>query len=234
MASDYFNMQRASINRQTAQNQQDQSDAINRRFTSLGQAGSGAAIAAQIKGRDQVTAQGNQAMNDLGGQQLQSAYQEANLAEGQKNRDFQAQQADLGRTFESGQNQAGREFAAQQNLLGQQFQGTQAGLGRELQSSEFNTDQGNKLKQLDMSQQSLNLESDAQKFNEQMAQFEATRQPPGLLGMGGFLGTGLGSPNGVFNSKQGTSIWNGYTGVATNGVAPAYQAIDSQLSKWGI
>lgn len=74
------------------------------------------------------------------------------------------------------------------------------------------TDQANKLAQLDMAMKQFEIDKDTTAFNRRMAEIEygantnATRRArAGLLGQGGFLGTGLGAEGGLL----GTGLLSG-------------------------
>ncbi len=164
----FMQSRRDNINQQRTAGNQEAGEAIQRRFTALGQGGSGAAIAAGIKARESVDQTANQAMNDLAGQDLQAQFQEAQLKDSEAGRLFGANEAQLGRDFASGQ-------AAQDMALKRDF---------------FGTEQGNKLKELDLAERHYLLEKDAQEFNKQMAGV-AQPEDGGLFGGGGFLGTGI-------------------------------------------
>lgn len=69
MRQKFFAGRRDEANRNAIGQQQQMGDAINRKFTSMGQGGSGAAIGAHIKGQEAVQAQNNAALNELSGQE---------------------------------------------------------------------------------------------------------------------------------------------------------------------
>ncbi len=174
MRNQFFQNKKADIDRNATARSQQESDVINRRMTSIGQAGSGAAIAAGVKAREGVEAQAQQARNDLSGQELQATVQEdqfgRQLAEAQKGRDFQA-----------GESKVGREFAAGQNLLGQQFTEKMSDKDIGVKREFFNTEQGNKLRQMDLEDKRFEHDKETTEFNKRMAELEAGRKPPGLL-----------------------------------------------------
>lgn len=193
----FFDSKRSDIERQAKGAQQMQEDAIQRRFSSLGASGSGAAIGAQIKGRESVEATKNQAFNELGGQELQANIEDERfketLNEAQRGRDFQESQRKASEMFQSGESKVGREFAA-----------AQAALERGQRETFFGAEQANKLKEFDLAERQFALEKDAQDFNKRMAEIMQAQEDPGLLGSGGFLGTGIGGKRGFL----GTNILN--------------------------
>lgn len=141
MRKNFFNQRRQEAQQNVNAQGQEAQDAIQRRFSSLGAAGSGAQMGVMQKARDAAADQGRVATRDIDQGELQ-----ANMA---------AQEADLGRQ--------------------------EAQKGRDLQSQFFNTEQGNKLKQLDLAERNFQLEKEAQDFNRAMAEAEANRKPNGIL-----------------------------------------------------
>ena len=209
LRSKYFQSQRENVKRDINQNVQQGENALNRRFASLGLSGSGAAISASLQNKQKAAELGQRAMNDISNQETQ-----ANLAsaEAEKGRQFQAGEAEKGRQFAAGESRLGREFGAGEAEKGRQFQQGLANQDINLKREFFNTEQGNKLKQLDLAERSFQLEKDAQEFNKRLAEIQSAqntdvmaRNRQGLLGMGGFLGTGLGGEKGLL----GTGILSG-------------------------
>jgi hypothetical protein len=138
MRQQFYKTKQDDLNRNFNAAQQDQGDAINRRMTAIGQAGSGAAIGLQIKGRDQVEAQRAQASNALTGQQAQEDMQY--LASNEM--------ADKDRQFKQGM---------------------------------FDTEQGNKIKELDLAQKQYELDRDTTEFNKEMARLGLKDDQKGFL-----------------------------------------------------
>lgn len=95
MRQKFFQGRRDDIERQGRGQVQEAQDALTRRFTTLGQAGSGAAIAASQKAREGIQANVNSAQNELAGHELQGFEQDAT-------RDFARQQAKDDMSFKKG------------------------------------------------------------------------------------------------------------------------------------
>lgn len=72
MKQKFFQGRRDDIERNANAQGQQVGDALTRRFAAIGQSGSGAAMAAQLKGQEQVQGQANQARNELAGAEVQS------------------------------------------------------------------------------------------------------------------------------------------------------------------
>lgn len=87
-----YQKKRGDLQQQARASQQQADDAITRRFASLGQAGSGAALGAQMKAREGIQANANSAMNDLATQEVESQLQ----------RQFATEQADKDMVFKRG------------------------------------------------------------------------------------------------------------------------------------
>lgn len=144
----FFKSKQDDVNRQFTGAQQEQQDALTRRFTAMGQAGSGAAIGAQMKGQADLEGQRSRALGDLSGQeaQMQMASQEA-----QAGRDFQGleaqKQRDFTKDFQGGQ--FDKEFGLKQNV--------------------FDLEKTSKLRELDLAQQQQDMDQMAQLYNQAVA-----------------------------------------------------------------
>lgn len=103
-----FSGKSAEIDRNAIGQQQQADDAITRRMTALGQAGSGAAINASLKARESVQNSANQARNDLSGRQA-----EAELGGAIADRDFNFKQ----QAFDEELANSDRQFALAQTGL---------------------------------------------------------------------------------------------------------------------
>lgn len=171
--------QRAEAAQGLRQQQQEASDALQRRFAALGQAGSGAQIAAMSKlnqqGLDAQRAMENQigrgALDRLGAAEQEAEYQ-----------------------------QAAQELAGGRQL---QLAGMDEALKREI----FGEERANKLKEYDLALKQFALDKDTTEFNKTLAQIEAKygqdaakRAAKGLFGYGGFLGTGFGQEGGLLGT----------------------------------
>lgn len=92
MRSQFFEARRGDLERQNRGQQQEVGDAISRRFTAMGQAGSGAAINAQIKAAEVGAANARAANNELAGQELQGHMYDQDQQFKQNVFDFEKQQ----------------------------------------------------------------------------------------------------------------------------------------------
>ena len=155
----FFKSKQDEVNRQFTGAQQEQQDALTRRFTALGQAGSGAAMGAQLKGQAQLEGQRSQALGDLGGQEAQMAMasQEAQLG-----RDFAGAESALGRDFQGGEAQKARDF-----------QGGQFDREFGLKGQMFDFEKGSKLRELDMAQRQQDMDQMAQLYNQAVSTIQS-------------------------------------------------------------
>lgn len=166
--AEFFKQKRAEQLGQVAAQGQEQQDAIQRRFASLGAQGSGAQFGVAQKAQEAQAAQARQAQTDIMGQEIAAA--EPDLA-----RRFQAEQTKLGQEygtserlgqekFAGEQAGLGRQFQTQERQAGQQFAGEQAQLGREFTSAErlaqqaYGSDEAGKQRQFQAGQQVLQNE----------------------------------------------------------------------------
>ncbi len=129
--------------------------ALQRRFTSMGAGNTGAALAAEQKAREEGIGQQRQAMSDISGQQLQAG-------EGDLGRAFQSEEARVAREAQLGEAEKGRGF---QRELSQQ--------DLEFKRKLADTEQGNKLKEMDMAYQQFLLDQDTTEFNKALSEFQA-------------------------------------------------------------
>lgn len=188
----FLNSKTAEANQAANNAIQTGDDALQRRFTSMGAANSGAAIAAQQKNQDAGEQLRRQGIQDVNNQQLQFGQQDADKA-------FQSNEAEIGRQFQGGL--AANDMAFKQGLA--------------------NTDQSNKLKELDLAQQQFSLDKDTTAFNEKIAQIEQNRVPD--KGIVGDITSGLGGITEpikkVINNPVGTAKGS-LIGGAIPGVGP--------------
>lgn len=145
--------------------------ALQRRFTSMGAGGTGAAIAAEQKARASGLEQERQALGDIAGQQLQMGEQ------------------DIGRQFQSEEAERGRGFQSQEALLARQAQLGEAEKARKFQQGMAERDIGarrelfdienkNKIRELDLALQQFDLDKDTIAFNKRMAEIQAGQTAP--------------------------------------------------------
>lgn len=159
----FYQQRRDEAQRGAQAIQQEGESAINRRFSSLGMQGSGAAIAANIKNREVAEASRQKAMADISGQETQQ-----NMAEAEQERS---------RQFASGEAQKGRDF--QRGLSDQEL-----ALRRDMMAF----DKESKLKGFDLAEKQFQLAKDSEEFNRRLAELAMGGQPSED---GGILGTGI-------------------------------------------
>lgn len=164
----FFQQKKQEALGQVGAQNQEQQDALQRRFTAMGAANTGAAIAAGQKQSEAAAAQKRQVEGDIRGQELQ-------LKEG-----------DIGRQFQSEEALKGREFAGRESQLGREFSKGMSEQDMAFKKQIYDTEQQNKLKQMDLAERQFALDKDAQAFNQRMAEIAAGGggEDQGFLGMG--------------------------------------------------
>ena len=158
-----YDVAREQANTQANQNEDQTQDAISRKYASMGMANSGAAVAEGQVNSQQNAQQKADANLSIGAQEAQT---ETGLQSTQQQEAYESQEAQSARNSTN-----------------------------QLQSSEFNTGQQQQFEQNQMGDE-LGMagqeESQAESaYNSQMNAYTA-KNTGGLLGAGGFLGTGLG------------------------------------------
>ncbi len=151
-----YQTRRDDANRNVNAAAQENQDVIRRRMASIGQSGGGAAIGLEMKAKEAGENMRRQAMNDVNAQES----------------------AD---TIQSLEAQAGRDFAANEAGLGRGFQEKMALGDQTFKRGMFDTEQTNKLRELDNWDKQFALDRDTTDFNKRMAEIEAGRKPPGML-----------------------------------------------------
>jgi hypothetical protein len=140
----------------------DNMDALNRRFASMGMQNSGSQIKAQEENQRQTSANTE---NAVGAVNVAEQGQGMQAAESQKQRELVAHEGEAGRAIQTKSlEQEGSQF--QQSLPLQK-------------------------KALDNQAEQMGLDREAMYFNESMGQWQQ-KHSGGLLGGGGFLGSGIG------------------------------------------
>lgn len=163
-----FESMRNRLNSQYSQAQGQAQDAIDRQFAA---AGGGPGNGAQAKQTENLAAQTEkQKGEDIQGINAQEAQAKRALNETEKQRAYESGEAVKGRQFQAG------EFNAQSVMQNEQFK-----------FSANSTIAG-----LDQGWREAQAEASNNEFNRQLAEFQA-KHSGGLLGGGGFLGTGFGS-----------------------------------------
>ena len=185
-----YDAMRQRLQSQYSQNQGQAQDALDRQFAA---SGGGPGNGAQAKQTENLAASTEAAKsNDLQGINAQEAQTRQQLQQQENQNAFQSQEATKGRVLQ------GQEFN-----LGQQNQAAQFNTQEGLQAGEFNTGQqqafnqfqfgaGSSLAQLDQGYQEANEQAANDAFNQSTANF-TSKHSGGVLGGGGFLGTGLGA-----------------------------------------
>lgn len=152
---------------QAGVNTSGQVDSLRRRFAALGGLNSGAAIQAQ----GQVEEQGAQRKEAAGAQvDFQEAQERQRRNEAMEARDIATSEASRGRNFARETANADMDF----------------------KDRVFRFDSGSKLAQLDLMWEQFLEDRENTEFNKRLA-LEQQRNSGGLLGAGGFLGTGIGA-----------------------------------------
>jgi hypothetical protein len=146
---------------------QGSSNAIDRRFAAMGNMNSGAYVKAQQMNDQQSDETAANAMSGIG-------FQEA-----QARRALQQQESN--KEFQSGEST--KQFNANQSTQYKQLNN---------QFNQWKFDANSKIGQLDLAYKNAQQQAADDQFNAEMAQYQA-RHSGGLLGSGGFLGTGIGA-----------------------------------------
>jgi hypothetical protein len=113
----FLQSRRGDVSRQANAGLQQNQDAINRKFASMGASGSGASIAANLKAQDQSSAQAQQGMAGVDAQELQMMEGDATRGqqESQFARQLTNQQDQFGKQFGEGQRQFDAGFGLQRS-----------------------------------------------------------------------------------------------------------------------
>lgn len=185
MRKNFYTQRRADVERQARGSQQEGEDALKRRFTSLGSAGSGAELTLQAKAREQGDLARSQAINEVSGQEASIMAQE--------------NEADTQRKFASSESDKQRKLA-----------GDDMGFKREI----FQAEQGNKLREFDLAQKQFEMDKDTTEFNKRLAEgsltgikiYDPNSMPQNFNPMNPNLGGGneYGSGNQNYNSLMGS------------------------------
>lgn len=189
MRNQYFQQRRGDANQNAFRTQQEGEDALNRRFASLGAQGTGASIAALQKNRDMAAEGRNKAIADIQGQELQAG------------------EGDIARQAAADENRAARGFQGTEAEKQRQFQGGLAGQDLAFKQSSFNTEQSNKLKELELAQQQFNLDKETTEFNKNLAAAEAggSSNESGLGGVAKSVQSGIASIAPDFGQISGST-----------------------------
>lgn len=158
--SNMFDLARKRAEQRSTADAQKSTDAIQRRFASLGSLNSGSAIKAQQQAQEQAAAQREDTMEGIAAAEAQDKAQKADK---QADRDFAAQQAATDRGFQ-----------AEQSRIGREWQAGQSDIDRAFQRRVFEFDSESKLRQLDLAFDEFLLNQDTLAFNKklQLAQLD--------------------------------------------------------------
>jgi hypothetical protein len=161
-----FDLLRQKQQQKTTADLQSSDDAIKRRFAAQGGLNTGAFVKMQDVNADKIRRAGDEAM---GGINFQESQQQNQMDEAQKGRDFQSTEAQKNRDFQQ------QDYTFKDKV--------------------FAFDKESKLRQMDLADKQFALDKETTEFNKRLAEMEMNRPGGGLLGYGGFLGTGLGNGN---------------------------------------
>lgn len=137
--NDIFELQRKRAQQQQTQAQQGAQEAIQRRFASLGAAGSGAAIRQEQLARQQVQQQYSQNLEGINVSEAQENQRQAEIKQQQK---FASTEANKSRQFSAEQAVAQRSFEQQMTTSGQAFQQRLQELSQKYASGESEKQRG--------------------------------------------------------------------------------------------
>lgn len=165
-----FDVMREQANTQANQNSSQKSDALQRRYASMGMLNSGAAA-------DEANVQDQQNAQDKANTNLSIGAEQAQTVTGLQSQEGQ------------------KEFQSGEALSGRNFQGQMQNQGENLQANQFNTQAQQQFQQAQMGDslavnQMQESAAEAQ-YNAAMNAYTA-KHTGGLLGSGGMLGTGIG------------------------------------------
>lgn len=161
-----FRALRDQVISQKGQGYNDANDAIVRKFASSGNLNSGAALKGLTGAYAQVADQGASASNQLNAE-------ESSIVRALANKEAQ------------------REFQSQENFNQKQFGASGQARQEQMALNQGQFENANKLKQLDLAVFQAEQAGRESQFNSETAKYGA-KHSGGLLGQGGFLGTGMG------------------------------------------
>lgn len=146
---------------------QEQQEALRRRFAAMGGLNTGAAIKAQQNSTNSAMQRRQDALNNIG---FQEAQQRRAMQERENTQEFQSGEAYKAREADTERFNA--DLAFKNNV------------------SQF--DAQSKLRQLDLQHWQIQMDAANTQFNKELAMYSA-KNSGGLFGAGGFLGTGIGN-----------------------------------------
>jgi len=174
---------------------QEQREALQRRFTSLGLAGSGEAIKQEqlaekrggealarrigdIESAQETSALRRQEITEQREFQAGEALKgrEFGAAEALKQRLFAGEQAGIGREFARGERIAGQKFGAEQAGLGREFAASQSELMRAIQERSLELQESQFGQQMELALEKFELDKEVTAFNQKIAEAEAAKK----------------------------------------------------------
>lgn len=182
-----------------AQAQDQAQETLNRQFAAMGGGPGNGALTKQTENlATQMAAKKDQ---DLQAADEQNAQQLAQLNQQEENKAFQSGEAAKGRQFGAFQLGQQQKFAQSQQReqtmfqdfsrrAQESFQNAQNNANRQLQLQGFQVDAASKLASLDQDWAQKQIDAQIAQYNSQLSAFTAAHTG-GLLGGGGFLGTGI-------------------------------------------
>lgn len=126
-----FDIQRKKAQQQATAAEQQQTEALQRRFAQMGALRSGAAIKQEQMAKQETQEQLGNQMESIGAAEGEFERQKEEVAEGRR---FTAQENALGRAFQAQQAKEQMQFQAGENVMGRQFSSAEAEKGRQFQS----------------------------------------------------------------------------------------------------
>lgn len=185
-----YDAMRERLNSQYSQQQGQSQDALDRQFAAMG---GGPGNGAQAKQTENLSAGiAKQKGDDLLGINAEEAQARTALQQQEEQKAFQSGETEKGYGFQAGQSDIGRQFQAGQTAS---QMGMQAGMfNQQMQQSQnqFNFNAGTTLAGLNTAWDQAQAEANNNEFNKALAQYQS-QHSGGLLGGGGFLGTGIGA-----------------------------------------
>lgn len=166
-----FDLLRKRAKQEATKATQQEQEGLQRRFASLGQGSSGAAIRSQSLAESRGAERLQQAQEGIGFQEAAERQRQGEIA---KQREFQTSEREAGQQFALGAQKGQQEFGAQQAELARQYAtgerkaGQEFAIGERQAGQTFATEQ-NQLSRA-LQQAGLDLQTEAQ--NTQIAQFE--------------------------------------------------------------
>lgn len=174
-----FDSERNQVNSQYSQNQSEAQDALNRQFAA---AGGGPGNGAQAKSTEALAYNTEQQKS----QDLQSINSQEAATR------TQLQQTQQQEAFQSGEQAQGEQFSANETANQEEMQAGEYNQQMEQAQNQFGFQANSTIAGLNDSWDEAQAQSNNNAFNMTMSQWQATHSG-GLLGGGGFLGTGIGA-----------------------------------------